>query len=1022
MSARRLLAAVSILATIACCSDAGAMTELTCASPEAQVQLQGGAARLRVASDGSRSAPLVLEISESGMAVTLESDAEMRSLPVPPRLGISLLRGTGQFEVQLRLRDGHKSGQVRARLECDGERATRAWNWLAPASTLADTLTRGVGSLDVADTAPLIESLADSAYDARSQAWAKHLRAQALLMGGQARDAADAFIVAEAAWRAAGESLRAKAALVAAAEDLNRTGQFSEVLQLTEPATAELPSSANYYEVRLRNAGCLALRYTGRLDDAGACYSQTTQRLLELGESVELAVTSMDFGTIELDRGKLDSAIDLFRRSLELAVGPKLDDERGRAEFFLADAQARGGQLAESVAHLQRAMSHFERSGSTRWLGSSLMRLGGLLSELGATEDARAAVLRGLAYFDEINAPARVAAGELALARIALRARKPGDAREAAERARSIYQRLSMPVETTVAEEMLLRALVDSGDWQAAKAASDAMDALTPGRESRETTRVELDLGRGELDTAERRLQRIEQAALALGDRWRLQRAQVALRLARGERAAALNLLRVHRDGWLRLAQRAGGAVLRERLEQFAADHAAHAIDIVAGGLLQAGDSEPIRGADDLLMWLSVPATDSGGPATGREIDHQGVDRQLAAALFPTVVTSPGAGAATQRALLDALLPSERSAVAVGDSPPAQLRMADLRARLEPADTALVLLDGQHHVLLVQLSAHETTIRVVADRAVLLKEIEALDRLQQRPDSATSEIRAAVQRLGEQLSLPGGMAQSSGTVYVLPSGALARIAWPLVLEWHEEGASQRRVSLLVPRAHVANIASPVPAATVEVLVASQSGTDALASLEGARREASYIRAAEPAAKLGVKGSATRQDVLSGLANAGSWVHIAAHGTLAPGRIGGAGLWLDPPGEDEVPDYLSWLEILDRGVASPLVVLNACQLGSEGRGDHGLIGFSTALMRAGAGQVVAAYWPTSDSASAVWVKAFYQAALQSRASPGDALAEARSALRRSRAFRHPYYWAGLTHFETIAPSERIAVAR
>ena len=104
-------------------------------------------------------------------------------------------------------------------------------------------------------------------------------------------------------------------------------------------------------------------------------------------------------------------------------------------------------------------------------------------------------------------------------------------------------------------------------------------------------------------------------------------------------------------------------------------------------------------------------------------------------------------------------------------------------------------------------------------------------------------------------------------------------------------------------------------------------------------------------------------------------------------------------------------MLDRGVRSDLVVLDACQTGDSGTAVNGNLSFADAVARAGARRVVAAMWPVSDAASATWVPAFYAELLaDEKHDVGDALRNAQQRLRASRAFSHPFYWAGMQTIE------------
>jgi len=194
-----------------------------------------------------------------------------------------------------------------------------------------------------------------------------------------------------------------------------------------------------------------------------------------------------------------------------------------------------------------------------------------------------------------------------------------------------------------------------------------------------------------------------------------------------------------------------------------------------------------------------------------------------------------------------------------------------------------------------------------------------------------------------------------------------------------------------------------------VVAAQRDGASAvLPTLFNAEAEPAEIRQAAPGLVVTVDeaSSASRESVLALLDRPASWVHVAAHGSAEPNRLGYAGMWLDPPAEGRDPEFLSWLEVLDRGVRSDLVVLNACSLADTGDASRNNLSFASAIAQAGAHQVVAALWPLSDSAAATWVPAFYAALMADpRHDAAGAIVAAQRALRGSRLFRHPFYWAG-----------------
>jgi len=152
------------------------------------------------------------------------------------------------------------------------------------------------------------------------------------------------------------------------------------------------------------------------------------------------------------------------------------------------------------------------------------------------------------------------------------------------------------------------------------------------------------------------------------------------------------------------------------------------------------------------------------------------------------------------------------------------------------------------------------------------------------------------------------------------------------------------------------------------------------------------------------------------------VHIAAHGTAQPQRVGYAGIWLEPSAGGTTPPFLSWLDILNNGVRADLVVLNACQLADSGAAVNGNLSFADAVSRAGARRVVASLWPVSDAAAALWVPAFYTALRDNPDDAAGALRAAQLRLAHSRAFAHPFFWAGMQAIERLdIPSAPVAAS-
>jgi CHAT domain-containing protein len=87
----------------------------------------------------------------------------------------------------------------------------------------------------------------------------------------------------------------------------------------------------------------------------------------------------------------------------------------------------------------------------------------------------------------------------------------------------------------------------------------------------------------------------------------------------------------------------------------------------------------------------------------------------------------------------------------------------------------------------------------------------------------------------------------------------------------------------------------------------------------------------------------------------------------------------------------------------LIVLSACETGrAEATHANEILGMVRALIYAGAGTLVLSYWEVDSAATALWMQAFYEAALTQ-----PLPAAARTALlkvKNTPNYRHPYYWA------------------
>jgi len=294
-----------------------------------------------------------------------------------------------------------------------------------------------------------------------------------------------------------------------------------------------------------------------------------------------------------------------------------------------------------------------------------------------------------------------------------------------------------------------------------------------------------------------------------------------------------------------------------------------------------------------------------------------------------------------------------------------------------------------------------------------------------------ADIRASAKELSARLLGAITVAQPPRHLYVLAEEPLNGIAWS-ALPWpgHDEPLVESTAVSLVrlsPETAISEQSSARLPRNLRVVVAAQGSESPLRSLAVASVEAVQIRKAlgDEGLRVDERSHATPQALLELLDESAAWVHVAAHGTARPERIGYAGIWLETAPQEATPAFLGWLDVLDNGVRADLVVLDACQLGDSGSAVSGNLSFADAVSRAGARQVVAALWPVSDAASALWVPAFYRALADDPGhAPAQALRAAQLRLRGTRAFAHPFFWAGMQTIERLplAPSVPAPAAR
>jgi len=959
-----------------------------------------------------------LEVREAGQDLIIDSNAPRRTVQTPPRFGVTVFRVQHPMRIAIkRLRPGRGAGAVELIARCDPSAGDALWQWFGRASELAARLDGGVGSLRDDFPAALLVAVESGAYDHRARALAEHLHAQVLLLAGRAADASIAFERAALAWQEINEPERASAARVGAAEDLNRSGQYERVLSVARAAQAA-PDGRHYFGVRLENARCLALHYLNQLDQATACYAWTSSRLDALDETLELASTGIDYAAVEQARGQADAARRLLLDSLALARGAQALTVQGRAHFALAGLARDSGDVGEAMHRLQQAQERFSAASEPRWQVNALLRLAALLNELRVSGDATAAVERALSLLDARHAPARVAAARMLLAQIALSDGQPDAGLREVDAALRVYRELDMPEERTRAVLIRAALLLRAGRHDEARVAVGA-EAGDPPRQSsadvaqRGLIRAELALQAGQPAKARGLLRDI---AGHLSWREQLERdrlmAQIEFRSGRVDRAHAA--LRARAVELTALAQAAGNPLLAHVLRASIDTLRQSAVDLIASAL-DAGTASREQALVRLAPWLLEPEITIGNAAS-RNPSSRALDTVLAEMLLADR-THRAVAEANASALPTALLErlSRRGAgAAIATRPDHELSADALRALAQPGRPLLALLQGRTRLLRLWISdGVEPRLDSLAAGTVY-RHLELLRGQLARPDGNLAQIDVHARALSAQVFSGLGGRPAPTRLQVIDHRLASAIPWPL-LYWPDDAQpllERSSVSLLHPVA--ADTPRGAPAQRIEVLVAAQGGasaTGALHALASAAIEPALIAAIFPDQRVSSRAIASREHLLARLAEPGARLHLSAHGQTQNDRLVASGLWLNPNADGGDPQFLSWVDLFEQGVAADLVVLNACELAQGDSAASAALDFASAISRAGAHHTIAAQWPVSDTASAVWVPAFYRA-LAAGSDPADALAQARRALRARRAFRHPFHWAGWVHLQRV----------
>lgn len=343
-----------------------------------------------------------------------------------------------------------------------------------------------------------------------------------------------------------------------------------------------------------------------------------------------------------------------------------------------------------------------------------------------------------------------------------------------------------------------------------------------------------------------------------------------------------------------------------------------------------------------------------------------------------------------------------------GISQPAAVSFAQIRSILEPGTVLLEFLLGQErsHVWLV--SENGIQYRTLPPRAELERRIRSLfDTMAARDDRFDREA-AEIARI---LLGPFQSALAPARrLLIAADGALESVPFAALVPDKEVVQVPSVTALTLLRSERAKRAE---APKMLAVVADPVFDGDLARLRFSRFEAERIaKLAEPAGPvaLALGLDASREWLFRTPLRDFRMLHFATHAFANTSRPALSGIQLsrvDSAG-NSVDGFLRLGEIYNLDLRARLVVLSACRsaAGADLPGE-GLVSLTRGFLYAGAAGVVATLWDVDDRATAELMQRFYEGLVTRKLPPGQALQQARQAVRADPRWRHPYYWAGIT---------------
>ena len=806
--------------------------------------------------------------------------------------------------------------------------------------------------------------------------------------------------------------------------DQGRMAEAADLWRLTMRVARET-GDEEYVDKPAMNLG-LWYAGIGDLDRASQAFGTSLAagrrlgiRALELRSLVNLAMVANRAGEPRLALRWLDSA-----------AAARVEDDFLAADNYRSQLAIAAWSLGEpgiALAGLDRAVRDARRAGFRQSEAANLTLMADIYWEAGDPIRALGLHARAGAIHGELGLPTEQGQNLQSSARIQTALGHPAEGRNLAARALALHQRAEDgPAELD--DRLLLAELGDPGQMSEARRIATRL-ATRAARMKLALTEARLAEGRDRPREVLRSL-----GALDLGSALSAEVAE-----AEGLRVRAY-AAREQWDSAAAAGRRAIGAVERVRdghgsgaLRASFASFRAELYGEVVAALLAAGR---VNDALEIADGAHGKWTQDGGlppPVDGARRSGAAREalRRRVAMLEAEIESREDEGLAAGE-LRDRLAQAERefeiAVLSAGDAPSRGRSDGGssrrVREVLRPDELLLDYLVTPTRLFVFTLSRDSTRVRVIPVGAGGLEaRVRLIRQLLADPAVAPADFEAALDTLSHWLLGPvrngvGGVR----SLIVVPHGVLTYLPFSALRTADGRYLIERYALVHQPSVSFGARGSPEigPGVKITALAPLTRQLPATAmevrAIVRVRRGAVVLtgrRAGEPA---------LRQALRSGNA-----VHVASHGVLnglnplftrielAPGRSGS-------PADD---GRLEVHEVLDLGIASPLVFLSGCETGVGPGGSRryapgeDYTTLAASFLTSGAGQVVATLWAIPDTGAAVFAGRFYRE-LGARG-VAESLAAAQRAMLADPRYHHPYYWAAYRLARRASIRESAAVS-